>query len=384
MATFLTINPDPLLARLDKLVTTNHASSFGVSGAIFGVSSADGREVIVQQGHDASGHLELASDTLVPIASASKLALGLLILRMFDEGVINIDEQLREYLPEAQAARHKGVTIKRLLSHTSGLPLEIQHELSVPKGSFDWRTEPRWPGHFAEACLNTELSTAPGEIVQYSNVAFGLLSLAAERVAGEDISSLLRTRIFNALDMEAYFGEVPPRPPMAIAGFPGPYVGTDFEPYNSSYFFKYAPPQAGIITTVSGLLKLVQAFGDRSTILKKATAQLARQDHTEGRAGGYCTSQAFLMVGPTSPITWDPCSWGLAVEVQGGKEMHWSSSSFPRSVGQVGSSGCLAWLHVESGVAWALAGARSTDSGWLIRHGKRIAHSALDAFPSKP
>ncbi len=125
------IDPTPLLARLDKLVTTNSASAFGVPGAIFGVSAPDGREVIVHKGHDASGQL-LSPDTLVPIASASKLALGLLILTLADEGIIGIDEDLRDYLPEARAAPCEGVTIKRLLSHTSGLPLEIQHELSSP------------------------------------------------------------------------------------------------------------------------------------------------------------------------------------------------------------------------------------------------------------
>jgi hypothetical protein len=95
--------------------------------------------------------------------------------------------------------------------------------------------------------------------------------------------------------------------------------------------------------------------------------------------GGFPSNDAFIAHHPSRPITWSPCPWGLAIELQGGKQPHWALPTLPRSFGQIGSSGCLAWHDPESGVSWAFAGARTTESGWLVRHGARITQSALAA-----
>jgi hypothetical protein len=124
---------------------------------------------------------------------------------------------------------------------------------------------------------------------------------------------------------------------------------------------------------------LVRAYLDNSSVISPEMAAKARSNRNGELPGGFVAEHVFLGHGPSRPVAWSPCEWGLAVEVQGGKEPHWAPSNLPQSFGQIGSSGCLAWADPESGVAWAIFGARATHSGWLLRHGARIAQTALAA-----
>lgn len=354
------------------------ASPFVISGGVFAVSDRNGRTSIVAAGADATGR-PVREDSLIALASASKLATGLLILRLVDRGQLELDAPVGRYLPEAAAASHPGVTIRRLLSHTAGMPLEVGHDLSSPPGEVRWEAGLHWPGSLAAACMAATPATEPGAALQYSNVGFGLLGLAAERVGGLGFARLLDAEVFEPLGIEAYVDRLPPREYIRVTDVPSPFAGTDAEPYNGSVSRLLGTPWANVISNAAGLLALARAYGEGSALLSPALARAARSDQTGGVPGGFATTEAFLGHGPSRSITWDPCPWGLSVEVQGGKQPHWAPPTLPDSFGQIGSSGCLGWCDPGSGVSWAVLGARTTDSGWLLRHGARIAQTAIAA-----
>ena len=143
--------------RLRKLCGTG---SLAISGGVFAVSHA-GETRIVASGVDAAGNA-IAEDSLMPLASASKLATGLLILRLIDRGMLALDAPIGRYLPDAAAAGTPGVTIRRLLSHTSGMALEVRHQYSTPPGPLRWQDGLQWPGKLADACLASPPATEPG------------------------------------------------------------------------------------------------------------------------------------------------------------------------------------------------------------------------------
>lgn len=373
-----TVAQAQLRDRLERIVTNNPVSPFGITGGIFSVAAHDDRAVTVALGHDAAG-LPLTETSLIHLASASKLATGLLLLRLVERGLVKLNAEIGAYLPEAAAARTPGVTIRRMLGHTSGLPLEVGHDLSEPPGGVQLRPGMRWPNELAEACLRTAPTHAPGTLVQYSNVAFGLLGLIAERVTGRDFVDLLDEFVFSPLSVRAFVGRPAEGHVMAVSDIPSPLAGTDLEPYNSPTLREWGTPWAGVLTDAIGLIELVRAYSRASSLLPSAIASQATSDQTDSLSGGFVSSDAFLAHGPSRAISWSPCPWGLAVELQGGKQPHWAPSSMPRSFGQIGSSGCLGWHDPDSGVSWAFAGARTTESGWLVRHGVRIAQSALAA-----
>lgn len=345
---------------------------------MFAVSDRAGAQTIAALGEDARGR-PVRPDSLFPLASASKLATGLLVLRLIDWGKLQLDAEIGEYLPDARCASTPGVTIRRLLAHTSGLPLEIRHDLSTPPGRVRWDADLQWPGEMATACLETEVADVPGTAVQYSNVAYGLLGLIAERVMEAPYVRLIEHHVFEPLGINAFVGRTPDAPVLAVSDVTGPHAGSGIEPYNSAMAHRFGAPWAGVVTNAAGLLALLRAYAPGTTMLSAEMAAAARADQTGEAPGGFGTTDAFMGHGPSRSVTWSPCPWGLSIEVQGGKEPHWAPRSLPNSFGQIGSSGCLAWHDPDSGVSWMLFGTRTTEGGWLLRHGARIAQTALSA-----
>jgi beta-lactamase class C len=363
----------PLMDRLQKMFGSG---PFAIAGGVFAVSSRTGRTSIVAAGVDAVG-CQIDEESLMPLASASKLATGLLILRLIDRGALRLDADIGDYLPDAAAASTPGVSIRRLLSHTAGMGLEVAHEFSTPPAPLSSRHGLQWPGKIAEACLASAPRTEPGTGLQYSNIAYGLLGLAAERVTGLPFARLLDSEVFHLLGIEAYVDRLPAREPIKVTDIPSAAAGTAAEPYNSELSRLNGWPWAGVTSNARGLLALVRAYEENSPVLSKELSRLARSDQTGGVPGGFTTTEAFLGHGPSRKIIWDRCPWGLSVEVQGGKHPHWAPTDLPASFGQIGSSGCLAWSDPNSGVAWAVLGTRTTEGGWLLRHGARVAQTAI-------
>src|SRR5262245_8821927 len=89
-------------------------------------------------GTDALGR-PLVRDTLFPVASITKLATALAVLRLVDSGALALDDSLDQHLPSAAAAE-PGVTIRKLLCHTSGLPLDVSASSAPYIRGLDWPT----------------------------------------------------------------------------------------------------------------------------------------------------------------------------------------------------------------------------------------------------
>src|SRR5215210_5880542 len=154
-----------------------------VPGMVLAVARGQAPVDVVAIGDDALGH-PLARDTLFPVASITKLATALAVLRLAEQGALTLDDQLSEHLPEAVAAQH-GVTIRALLCHTAGLPIDVADALAPHAPGLDWP-------HLRAACLETPLEAPPGARVQYDNVGYGLLAAVVERHTERDFADALR------------------------------------------------------------------------------------------------------------------------------------------------------------------------------------------------
>ncbi len=139
--------------------------------------------------------------TLFRIASISKIVTGLALYRLVDKGKIDIYKNISSYLPWLNK-QNGDMTIKKLLSHTAGLPAEY-----TPDGTRD--------ESLLEQSLIDELSTIDIKKINsksdylYSNVGIRLASLVMEKVTGERFTSLARKYILNPLGMKdsTYFLE---------------------------------------------------------------------------------------------------------------------------------------------------------------------------------
>lgn len=325
-----------------------------VPGIVLAVARGERAATVLAIGEEARGQ-KLAPDTLFPVASVTKLATALAVLRLADQGALALDDQLSEHLPEAVAAQH-GVTIRTLLCHTGGLPIDVAETLVSYAPGLDW---PK----LCAACLETPLEAPPGTRVQYDNVGYGLLAAVVEWRTSQGFADALRELVLDPLGVEGYLGAEPPREPATLADVRGTHRGGELEPFNSAFWRSLALPWAGLLTTAAGALALVRAFqGYPAGFLQPRTRAEATRDQTGGLSGGF-----------VKPLFWSPCPWGLGPDLRGHKAPHWApAEAGADSFGHSGASGCLAWAAPAAGVAWALLGARTADSGWLLRRAPAI------------
>lgn len=311
-------------------------------------------------GTDAAG-IPVTAESLFIVASITKLATALTILRLVDGGALTLDDPLAKFLPGARAAQN-GVTIRTLLCHISGLPQDLPNEHALYGTPIGWK-------ELAQECLRVALEVPPHTRVLYGNVGYGLLALVVEHLTQKSFLDALTALVLQPLQIEGYLGNEPPRLPMRLADVRSRHTGTDIEPYNSHYYRALGLPWSGLITTAEGALKLVRAFaGEPRAFLSDAMRREATRNQTDGLAGGYGGRFDY----PRAP-------WGLGVDIRGEKNPHWTPSNASRDTfGHAGASGCVVWHDPEKNISWAIFGTRTADNAWLVRGAPKIGQAILE------
>ena len=128
---------------------------------------------------------KVEADELFQIGSISKSFLAIVLLQLREEGKLDLDRPIVEYLPWFRIdSRYAPITTHHLLTHTSGLPGWSQVFVSDPAQR-----------HLA--------AYAPGQHFHYNNMAYGTLGHLAWTLDGRELPELLRARIFAPLGMSA-------------------------------------------------------------------------------------------------------------------------------------------------------------------------------------
>jgi beta-lactamase class C len=332
--------PEYLPAAVPAAVLDAIASG-STDGLIVAVARGHARPRIEAFGVDGMGQ-PLSPDSLLAVASITKLATALAILRLVTNGRVDLDVPLTTYLPDALAAQDQRVTARAVLCHAAGLPFEGPSELAPYRAGTDWSV-------VAQACLLTPLAREPWQRISYSNVGAGLLAIVVERVTGAPFATALQRLVLEPLNVEASLGPTTTRSPARVGGRLGDHAGSDLEPFNSRFWRGLALPWGGLVTTVGGALALVRAFsGLPSHFLPEALRLEATSDQTRGLPGdmmGLIEGQHF--------------AWGLGPDLRGDKLPYWAAAASPTAFGHCGSTGCLAYVDPVRDVAWAIHGARA-------------------------
>lgn len=175
---------DPVDMGLDTIALNQHKDLCKSSAAVGCIVIYKG--MIVQEYKDPSHDF----GPYMGIASATKSITSLLTGMLLDDGKLNsIDDSTSIYLPEWSAGTESGVTIRHLLSMSSGLGRYRPFEsVLAAKNMTDF-------------VLNLSLENKPGEKWVYSNEGIQLLSPLLEKAAGMPLSTYARERLFDPLDM---------------------------------------------------------------------------------------------------------------------------------------------------------------------------------------
>lgn len=188
----------------------------GVSAAIMG---PDGLLYSWNHGFiDRDGLRAPDCDTLFGIASMSKSITALCLCILAAEGRISLDDPVSDYVPSVSlpGIPPELVTLRSLMTHTSGLPPMEPLEWSIAMNSTD-RPETKWlretragaPNAMATLTQVTDyiaacpypMLGAPGEVFSYSNEGYAILSYAVDAAAGMPLEDFMQERVFAPLGM---------------------------------------------------------------------------------------------------------------------------------------------------------------------------------------
>jgi CubicO group peptidase (beta-lactamase class C family) len=126
------------------------------------------------------------------IGSLTKTMTAVLVLRCRDDGLLALDDPLGELVPEAG---HPEVTLRQLLSHTSGLPSE-------PAGPWWERVPGGTVAELLAANAGRDRVLEPESAYHYSNLGFALLGEAVARLRDRPWAELVRQQVWRPLGME--------------------------------------------------------------------------------------------------------------------------------------------------------------------------------------
>jgi CubicO group peptidase (beta-lactamase class C family) len=127
--------------------------------------------------------------TIYDLASLTKvIATTTAVMLLVEDGKLDLDAPVARYLPAFSGGEKNRVTIRHLLTHSSGLPA-------------GGNTSGDTPAESLARAVTMQLATAPGRRVVYSDIGFIVLWAAAEAANEGPLPDLLQARVFEPLEM---------------------------------------------------------------------------------------------------------------------------------------------------------------------------------------
>src|SRR5262249_55191456 len=152
---------------------------------------------VVQQDKAFTRHFGKAAsaDAMFLLGSISKPINVTAVMILFDQGKFRLDDRVKKFLPASAGDGRDAVTIRHLLTHTSGLPDQLANNNELRKQHAPL-TE------FAKEAMRTRFDFAPGTRYQYSSMGILLAARLAEQISGSDILTLVDRTVFQPLGMK--------------------------------------------------------------------------------------------------------------------------------------------------------------------------------------
>ena len=189
-----TMNSD-LIAKLDSVFSKYAVEGF--SGSV--LVACNGHELYTRNNGFSNWETlqDIDENSIFQLASASKQFTAMSIMLLKQQGKIDIDAKLTDYIPELP---YTTITIRNLLNHTSGLPDYLGFLTKY------WRDKKINPTNedvvSIMAAKKFKLQFVPGSRFVYSNTGYVVLATIVERLSGERFPNFVKEHIFEPLGMK--------------------------------------------------------------------------------------------------------------------------------------------------------------------------------------
>jgi D-alanyl-D-alanine carboxypeptidase len=268
-----------------------------VPAVTLAVTDGSGDRYVAASGTAESGGnvASVAADAQFRIASITKMFVATVVLQLVEEGRLELDRPVIEYLPDFEHDRR--ITVRQLLNHTSGIP-DYGRTNEFNEGLIADRDR-RWTTHEVLALVEgVRPDFAPGADYLYSNTGYILLGHVVETVTGSTWAAEVRRRILEPLRLTHTF--VAGTEPVPGGVLPG-YIDVDMD--GDVENVETGGPWASLETTEGAAGAMVSTAGDLA-----AFAQALFGGHVLRPA----TLQEMVVSGPHHPRN---SNYGLGVEI---------------------------------------------------------------------
>ncbi|MDB5209623.1 MAG: Penicillin-binding protein 4* 4* [Sediminibacterium sp.] len=208
------------------------------------------------------------TDTKFMIGSVSKPLTALLMLIQVQKGLVDLDKTISDYLPEFSKKNGSRITVRQLLSHTSGIP-----NYDIIKDFFPRISRQNFTREdYIKVYMDSALAFEPGKSFYYSSWGYFTLGYIMEKVTGKSYSQLMKEDIFDKTGMKnsgSYFHtQVIPKRATGYDYVLGGYASSDFRDQSNTM------GTGDLYSTVEDLFKLHMALSNHTLLNKKLSEEM--------------------------------------------------------------------------------------------------------------
>lgn len=288
----------------------------------------------------------LRDDAIFLVASITKPIVVLGVLKLIEQGALLLNDRVKHFIPEFGCAGKHGITVRHLMTHTSGLPdmLPNNRELRSAQAPLS---------EFVKQICELTPDEPPGRIVQYQSTGIAILGELIFRITGRPAPGFLQDEIFQPLGItDTALGITDDW----LSG-PSPQVDRivevripeelEIEPHwnwNSAYWRGFGAPWGGLFTTPADLSKLVRMLQQGGEFLGQRlfSPQTIRE----------ATRDQLPEITGLSVAARQGKGWGLGWQiVTSAKSDYYGDLLSPAAYGHGGATGTVLWVDPELNAA---------------------------------
>jgi CubicO group peptidase (beta-lactamase class C family) len=226
-------------------------------------------------------------DTKFMIGSVSKPLTAMLMLIQVQKGLVNLDKTISDYLPEYSKRNGSRITIRQLLSHTSGIP-----NYDIIKDFFPRISRQNYSREdYIKLYMDSTLVFEPGKSYYYSSWGYYTLGYIMEKVTGKSYAALMKEDIFDKLQMNSsgsyYHTQIIPKRATGYDYIIGGYTSSDFRDQSNTM------GTGDIYSTVEDLFKLHIGISNNTLINQQLTDEMFKPGIRPWRYGFGWFNQQF-------------------------------------------------------------------------------------------
>lgn len=285
----------------------------------------------------------IRKDAIFLVASITKPVIATAILMLVERGQVVLGDRVEEYIPEFRGKKKRIITVRHLLTHTSGLPdmLPNNRELREAQAPFS--------KFIAEICELTPGFPA-GRGLAYQSMGIALLGELIRRVTGKKHQDFVREEILRPLGMNNselgapdawYEGNEKTIERVVELQVPEDQKEATSWNWNSRYWQQFGAPWGGLLTTprdLSRLARMMLGGGEFEGVRLLSPASIA--EATRSQVEGF----------PDLPEYDRRCRpWGYGWKMAWpGRSENFGDLVSPATYGHWGSTGSVLWIDPRS------------------------------------